>query len=304
MATNSRIIAGLILAGAFATPICVAQNAIHSDPQDYVWLANDKVRVGLKKSSGGAIFWVSPADSNKSLINSYDRGRLIQQSWYGKPDGSLWNTKPWRWNPVQGGDWQGKSATILEQKNEATTSWLRTQPIHWATGDVLKDCVMEQAISLDAELIHVRYRFIYSGTEAHPAQHQELPAFFVEPEFATLVLYEGGQPWTGGELARSSPAFPNEYKKTTEHWAAYVNDMDQGIGCFVPVADELTCYRFSAEKRSPASCSYFAPIRTLAITPGFKWDYEVWITMGSVAEIRKRFQTIALTTTTSKPGTQ
>lgn len=32
---------------------------------------------------------------------SYDCGRYIQQSYYGKEDGSNWNGTPWRWNPVQ-----------------------------------------------------------------------------------------------------------------------------------------------------------------------------------------------------------
>jgi hypothetical protein len=67
------------------------------------------------RSSGGAIGWVSPAGGNRSVVNSFDRGRLVQQSWYGDEDGSNWNGQPWRRNPVQGGDWRGRSAKILKQ---------------------------------------------------------------------------------------------------------------------------------------------------------------------------------------------
>jgi hypothetical protein len=257
--------------------------------EEFIWLKNDKLKVGLSPSSGGAIAWISAAGADHSLINSFDRGRLVQQSWYGKEDGSLWNKTPWRWNPVQGGDWRGKSAVILEQKHEPTTSWVKSQPLHWASGELLSECTMEQTVTLKDELLHVRFRFHYTGTESHPAHHQELPAFFVDSRLATLVFYDGDAPWTGAAVKKTQPEFPNEYKKITEHWAAYVGEDDRGIGCYVPIADELTCYRFGKDVNSPGSCSYFAPIRTMAVTPGFQWEYDVWITLGSTARIRERF---------------
>jgi hypothetical protein len=261
--------------------------------EELIWLQNDQLKVGLSPSSGGAIAWISAAGADRSLINSFDRGRLVQQSWYGKEDGSLWNKTPWRWNPVQGGDWRGKSAVILEQKHEPTTSWVKSQPLHWASGELLSECTMEQTITLKDELLHIRFRFHYAGTEPHPAHHQELPAFFVDSRLATLVFYDGDAPWTGAELKRTQPEFPNEYKKITEHWAAYVGEDDQGIGCYVPVADELTCYRYGKDAKSPSSCSYFAPIRTMAVVPGFQWDYDAWITLGASHEIRERFEKIS-----------
>ena len=261
--------------------------------EELIWLKNEKLKIGLSPSSGGAIAWISAVGANRSLINSFDRGRLVQQSWYGKEDGSLWNKTPWRWNPVQGGDWRGKSAIILEQKHEPTTSWVKSQPLHWATGELLSECTMEQTVTLKDEMLHVRFRFQYAGEETHTAQHQELPAFFVDSHLATLVFYDGDAPWTGAAVKRTQPEFPNEYKKITEHWAAYVGADDHGIGCYVPVANDLTCYRFGKDMDSPGSCSYFAPIKTLAIVPGFQWEYYVWITLGSANEIRDRFQRVS-----------
>ncbi len=269
-----------------------SQEAVPSDDSDIVWLKNSRLKVGLKKSSGGAIAWIGPADSDRNLINSYDRGRLVQQSWYGAEDGSLWNKQPWRWNPVQGGDWKGKAAAILEEHHEPLTSFVKSQPVHWASGEDLKDCVMEQRVTLEDHLLHIQFGFTYSGSVSHPARHQELPAFFVDRKLATLVLYDGSAPWTTGPLTRLQPGFPNEYRKMTEHWAAYVDDKDFGIGCCVPAADELTCYRYGTDPTQPSSCSYFAPIRTLAVTPNFQWNYDVWITAGTVDEIRTRFQAL------------
>ena len=39
------------------------------------------------------------------------------------------------------------------------------------------------------------------------------------------------------------------------------------------IADTITCYRFSQPGRKGA-CSYFAPVKTMAITPGLRFDYK------------------------------
>jgi hypothetical protein len=125
------------------------QNA--DKPDDMVWLKNSTVKVGLKRSSGGAIAWIGKRDGDRSLINSHDRGRLVQQSWYGEEDRSKWSKQPWNWNPVQGGDWRGKSATILEENHGATSSFVRSRPVHWASGADLDDCEMRQTINTGIE---------------------------------------------------------------------------------------------------------------------------------------------------------
>lgn len=105
---------------------------------DWIWLGNRSFRVGLLRSSGGAIGWISPPGGERSVVNSFDRGRLVQQSWYGDEDGSDWNGRPWRWNPV-----------------------------HWAAGTDIADAVMTQKVALQQELIRIDYRFQYHGTVSH-----------------------------------------------------------------------------------------------------------------------------------------
>ena len=268
-------------------------------PDDWSYLDNGQIRLGVKKSSGAAIAWLSQSGSTRNLINHFDRGRLIQQSYYGDKDGSLWNQKPWRWNPVQGGDWRGNPATVLELKIDRTTLYAKTQPRHWATGQLLPDVTMEQWIDLADRIAHVRYRMTYTGTHAHAKADQEIPAFFTEPDLDTLVLYDGNAPWTNGPLSRSKPGWPNESRKIAEHWAAYVDEKDFGVGAYVPAADRLTCYRYVEGK---ASCSYFAPITTFAITPGFVFDYDVYLTVGTSAAIRDSFRDISKMRPATRPA--
>jgi len=80
----------------------------------------------------------------------------------------------------------------------------------------------------------------------------------------------------------------------TEHWAAYVDSHDFGVGGYVDVATNLTCYRFGSGGAERGACSYFAPLTEFAITPGFIFEYDLYLTLGTSEEIRNVFRGIAL----------
>ena len=259
---------------------------------DWTYLDNSQIRLGVKNTSGACIGYLARSGSERNLLNHWDQGRFIQQSYYGRSDGSFWAEKPWRWNPVQGGDYKGHPAKLLELKADATTLYAKSEGIHWASGAALPEVILEQWITLTGKVAHVRFRMTYSGTNHHPNCSQEVPAFFVEPDLNTLVLYEGTKPWTGAQVSRSHPGWPNESRRMTEHWAAYVDKDDFGVGGYVPVATDLTCYRFGDGRREHGSCSYFAPVVHFEITPGFKFEYDLYLTLGTAAEIRQSFAAI------------
>ena len=259
---------------------------------NWAFLDNGQARLGVKKTSGAGIGWFSASGSARNLINDWDHGRLVQQSYYGQTDGSLWDDKPWRWNPVQGGDWRGHAARVLELKTGTNSLFAKTLPKHWASGADLPEVTMEEWITLTGKVAHVRFKMSYTGTNAHPVASQEVPAFFAQPDLDTLVLYDGEHPWTGAPLHRSKPGWPNEGRRIAEHWAAYVDTNDFGVGAFVPVAEEITCYRFGDGRREHGACSYFAPLVKFAITPGKVFEYDLFLTLGTTSEIRETFQHI------------
>ena len=280
------ILAGVVLSW-FSTQADVTTN-------EWLHLTNQFLRVGVKTTSGAGLAWISDATGKTNWLNHFDKGRLIQQSYYGDKDGSTWNGQEWRWNPVQGGEWKGTPSQLLETKASATELYARLHPRNWGGGELLTNVVMEEKISLDGQVARVHFKMTYNGTNTHELRHQEVPAVFVEPDLATLVHFDGEHPWTGAPVTRSSPGWPNESRRITEHWAAYVNTNDFGLGVMVPVADELTCYRYAAGHTSAeGACSYFAPLVKFAITPGFVFEYDVFLTLGSSTEIRERFKTIA-----------
>ena len=270
--------------------IAVAQKPELQDPKpldDWVYIQNSDLRVGLLRSHGGAIAHLSARGFDFNALNHYDHGRLIQQSYYGDSDGSLWVEKPWRYNPVQGGHYKGIAAKVEKFKSSKTQAYAKTVPRHWAAGELLNECTMEQWVELDGPILRVRYKFTYNGRISHKARHQETPAVFVSPKLATLVTYAGEQPWTGGPLTRRSPGWPNEPVVLAENWAAYVGDDGKGIGVYVPSTSEATCYRFQGGAGS--DCSYIAPLRTFALTPGLSFTYTAFFTLGDANTIRGRF---------------
>ena len=263
------------------------EGTLSGGEKDWVFLENADVRLGLLRSHGGAIGHLSLVGSDDNLLNHYDHGRLVQQSYYGNEDGSKWVDKAWRYNPVQGGDYRGSAAVVEVLKSSDTTAYAKTIPRHWAAGDLLEECVMEQWVELHGPIVHMRYRFAYSGSQTHKAHHQETPAVFVSSKLETLVTYAGREPWKDGALTRRVPGWPNEAAQLAEHWAAYVDENDQGVGVYVPGVTQATCYRYRGG--SGSNCSYIAPLRTFSIEPGFAFSYRAYFTLGDVETIRQRF---------------
>ena len=234
-------------------------------------------------------------NTKRNLLKPADEGRFIQQSYYGEADGSDWNGQSWVWNPIQGGGWRGEKARVISQEITENSIRVVSTPVHWATGEAVTDCEMEEHITLDGRIARIHYTFRNTGPGAtdHPAASQEMPAVFVDYALKNLVYYDGSSPWTGGPLRRDVPGWPNEERTRTEHWAAYVDDSDWGIGVYTPGTPLSTTYRFDGPSGpTGGGCSYFAPIRNFAVTKGLVLEYDVYLYIGTVEEIRSAFDAV------------
>jgi len=270
----------------FALLQCCAGTAAEAD---WAFLDNGEIRIGVKKSSGGCIGYFSLSGTNENILNHFDQGRFLQQSYYGNRDGTFWGKQAWRWNPVQGGDYKGTAAKLVTSNIASNSIYEKTLARHWSGCVDLPEVMMEEWITLTGKLARVHFKMSYTGTNDHSLQAQEVPAVFVEPQFDTLVVYDGEHPWSGAGASRSRPGWPNESRKMTEHWAAYVDKMGFGMGAYVPIANELTCYRYGKSDSKSGACSYFAPITRFAITSGFVFEYDLYLTAGRVEGIRGAF---------------
>jgi len=263
--------------------------------ETWEFLDNGKIRIGVNRNAGAAIGWFSESGREENILNRFDYGRYVQQSWYGKRDDSDWNGKPWRWNPVQGGNWTGLGARLSEFASEKNLLTASTIPRHWASGEEITDVEFTQKIQLDGDIAIIDFTMRYSGEEIHPIHDQELPAVFVDARYSRLHYLHPED--KGGDPPRvAEPAFPNERLKIREPWIAWLDKDDRGIGVLVPDIElnTVTCYRTAGDpnNRNKGACSYAAPIKRIAVTPAFEFQYRAYLTIGTLAEIRHRFHKI------------
>ncbi len=262
------------------------------------YLDNGIVRLGVDMTGGGSIFYFAEAKTRRNLLNHADKGRFVQQSYYGIKDSSFWGKKPWNWNPVQGGGSSESGsfpAKVLEKRLDKTTIYIKSMPKHWATGADITDAIMEEKITLEGKIAHITYTFRYTGTVEHPKRAQELPAVFVDFALPNLVFYQGKKPWKNDTLSSVVPGWPNESQNMTEEWAAYVDDKNWGIGVYIPGTNHMTTYRHNGNLvggERGGACSYFAPVRKFAITPNLVFTYDVYLAIDEVKNIRQAFSKI------------
>ena len=271
------------------TILLLATPAGIASPWEY--LDNGTLRIGIDKSRGACIGYFAMSATGRNLLNNRDEGRFIQQSYYGAPDGSKWNGKPWVYNPVQGGHWKGKKSRLLEftkDKKKQTIS-ARVEPLSWASGIACPEALMGVKVTLEGTMARIGFRMNYTGRDQSSVHDQEMPAVFVDAGLANLVYEENGK------LKRRVPGWPNERGRTPENWVAYLDKEDWGIGIYTPGTEIFTCYRFKGEgDKGPkgSACSYVAPLRRFSLQKGTKIDYEVFLTIGSINEIRTRFASL------------
>ena len=258
------------------------------------YIDNGKVRLGIDLDRGGSVFYFAQSSTKKNILNHADEGRFIQQSYYGEPDGSVWAGNPWVWNPIQGGGSKGRKAKVRSHVLEKESLQVVSEPVNWGGDNAMPETEMEERITLEGDVAHIHYIFRNTGENAkdHPETDHELPAVFVDADYPNMVFYDGGKPWTHDKLKSVVPGWPNEAHVRTEEWGAYVNDKDWGIGVYTPGSIRCTDYRYKGSgKTGPEgdSCSYFAPLRKFAIKKGMTFEYDVYLYIGTIQEIRDTF---------------
>ena len=274
------------------------------------YINNGIVQLGVDLDRGGGVFHFSTKKTKKNLLNHFDNGRLVQQSYYGEVDGSTWDGRTWRWNPIQGGGWQGPGAEVKEKTIGEDYLKISSYPVHWATCQSLKDeCLMTEEIWLIDNYAKITYSFSNNGPAAkrhNEKRDQELPAIFCDYNYHYLSFYNGSKPWTGDKLTTVMPHYldekdsngntiPIDSFERTEEWAAYTDQGGKwGIGVYTPATTRMSAYLVQVQSAGPTgpSCSYFSPHDYMVINPGFTCSYDVYITIGSLDEIRETFYKI------------
>ncbi len=272
---------------------------------------NHRYRVGVELCWGGGLSYLAdkacPVDELENLLNYYDTGRLIQQSYYGTGDppykcGEFMGNR-WSYNPVQGGDRGNHKSKLIETRVGDHEVYVKCRPRDWGHDGGTTYAYMENWYRLDGDCVVVDNRFTdYSGW-VHPTRGQEVPAFYTVSYLGNYHWYDGDAPWTDAPLSCKSdlPFWPTDWpyctfvlkEENSETWSAFTNDAGYGLGLFTPGVRRLLAgrhaYDGSMDPRA-GSCGYIAPIANLPIRCFEPIEYRYLLSAGDLSDIRARFK--------------
>lgn len=263
------------------------------------YLDNGVIKIGVDLGKGGAITYLSVSGTTNNVINNYDLGRQIQQSYFSgsEPYNPQNNMHPgwpdWPWNPIQTGDAYGNPSTVLASTNSGQMLYVKCRPMQWALNKVYGKCTFESWITISGKVVTVKNRLVNSRTDTtqqFAGRDQELPAVYSNGDLFRLVSYEGDAPFTGGAVTTfpTTPP-PWRYWQATESWAALLNTNNWGIGVYHPGAVQFIG-GFAGHPGSggttDAPTGYISPIHQEVIDANIEYTYTYHLILGTLTEIR------------------
>lgn len=273
--------------------------------------SNGTLKVKFDLTRGGAISWISLSGSDRNLVNITDEGRYIQQSYYAgksidrKSDGQAPNWSPWPWNPIQVGDSFRNRAKILDYRQGKDSLYVKCIPMQWDMNNRPAEAEMEQWTSLNGNVLTIRNRLTCHQTDNIYGDSivcdQELPAVYPISDLKNLFTYVGESPFTNAlikqlEVINLSSGFWGRYENISENWMAFVDDGRFGMAVYNP-----RCTHFLAgmsgvpgKESTDGSTSYIAPVKKEMLTKNCIYEYEYYIVIGKLQEMREQIYDIKL----------
>jgi hypothetical protein len=300
---NSEVDVPLNYADYYFLEALLRYRALGDAENGMLFIDNGTVRVGVDRTKGGAITWLSSNRDGKNIVNITDPGRLIQQSYYaGKPidrtaEGQSKEWSPWPWNPIQGGGVGSWARVTLFERTADDALNTKTIPKLWDMPDEPASAIMRQSTCFEPGMpgvVVVRCEFESQRDEQDRwgppvALSQEVPACYVTRNFGTIKSYLGAGQWRA-ESHKPGPPWGSAVPPRKS--MAFFNAEGLGIAVFSPVATEP--WNFGAhgagDTKEPTAgpCMHVAPLDRVRLGAQTKYQYRYWLTIGTEAEIEKQ----------------
>lgn len=268
---------------------------------------NGTVKIGVERSKGASITWLSWSDYPKNAVNHADPGRLIQQSYYAgksldrKADGQSPSWSPWPWNPIQGGGVSSWARVKVMERQPDGGIYGETVPKLWDMPNEEASALMRQWTGFEpamTNVVVVRCEFISQRANADrwgPAvpRAQEIPACYFTRNFGTPKTYLGARKW---RVESQPPGPPWGHAQPPRKAMACFNTDGQGVAIFSPVS--ATTWNFgphgSSATDDPAAgpCMHVAPLDLVSLGPRSKYRFRYWLVVGNEAVIAARLDTL------------
>ncbi len=273
--------------------------------QKEVGIDNGVLHLKLDLTRGGAICYISESGKERNIVNINDEGRYIQQSYYAGnmlnrvKDGQNLNWSPWTWNPIQVGDSFKNRAEIIACTKTEKTLYVKCIPMLWDMNNKPAEAIMEQWSTIEGNVIKVHNKLTCHRTDTiygeKGARSQELPAVYPISALKNLYSYFGNAPFTGAALDNPvvehlEDGFWGRYNddKVSEHWMAFVDDNNWGMGVYTPISSNFLAGMAGAPgfESTDSQTSYIAPLKSITLKKSDVFEYDYWIVVGSLEDIR------------------
>ena len=272
-------------------------------------LKNDFLHLKQDLTRGGSISFISKAGTTRNIVNIHDEGRYIQQSYYAgnslnrQSEGQSPSWSPWPWNPIQGGDYARNRAPIMTSEKTATSLYVKCTPMLWDMNNKPAEATMEQWTTIEDNVIRVKNKLTSFRTDnlygENILRDQEIPAVYPISALKNLYSYFGSSPWTNAPMDNPavvflSSGFWGRYNTVTEKWMAFVDDNQWGIGVYSPSATKFLAGMSGSAggEATSASTSYISPVRQERLMKNSVMEYEYFLIIGTLSEIRTKIYQI------------
>lgn len=300
----------LVLSALIAPRASAATPNIAPQGEELLFLDNGTVKIGIDRTKGGAITWLSWSAYPNNMVNLADPGRLIQQSYYAglrldrRGDGQSKSWSPWSWNPIQGGGVSSWARVNVFERRANETLYAETVPKLWDMPNEEAAALMRQWTSFEpgmTDVVVVRCEFIAQRDEADrwgPAKlsPQEIPACYFTRNFDRVQSYLGDGKWRP-ETQPPGPPW-GRAKPPLNVMAVFAPD-GQGVALFSPSATQHWNFGphgggASADPKA-GPCMHIAPIDRALLGPKSTYRYRYWLVVGTEAAIAERLDTLIAT---------
>ena len=204
---------------------------------DFVWLKNNKIKIGINLKRGGQLAWASLIDATTNLVyNGYDGGFQVTLDAYQKKDGYSQGGEvsgsgspgmPTSYNVTQGGDFLNHAVSLIDYHAVPNGYYVKLRPIHYPLTAKLSETFIEVTYTIIRQSVKIEYRYTSFRTDGQwnggGFDGAGAPACFIVNTLSRYRTYTGNNVWTfspseGSVLPITNAGGTPISSQASEHW--------------------------------------------------------------------------------------
>ena len=306
--------------GNLNLPVIFTNQPRYDPDNDFVWLRNDKIKIGINLKRGGQLAWASLINATTNLVyNGYDGGFQVTLDAYQKKDGytqggevsgsGIPGQPAFSYNVTQGGDYNNHAASLIDYHSVPNGFYVKLRPIHYPLNAKFSETYIEATYTIIGRSVKIDYRYTSfrsdgqwtgSGFDGAGA-----PACFIVNTLNKYKTFTGSSPWSflpteGGNLPIQNMGQTPAGAHSTEYWGMVYdsNNPNSGIGVYNATnGGSSTYFTFKQLEVYPGNgpgtefnsgFTFFQPFIDFNITNrgNYVKDITAYLMIGSELEIR------------------